>query len=128
MQAGEPTTTPCGCVQQPARYFAVYLGLVAGATTAWLRPPPSDQVAKRYDDRANASRDGAATEFVEPTTAVTENGAVPRTPFTSRSAGTMSPRLVRNRRTTVFGSSRTLAVDDSPPESVAVSCSSSQHG
>src|SRR5215470_13183074 len=71
---------------------------------------------------------GALTEFAEPTTAVTENGVVRGASFTTRSLRTSPPGLVLNVRTTVLGSSRTLVVEVSPPESVAINCSSSQHG
>ena len=76
----------------------------------------------------NCCGDGALTEFAEPTTTVTENGVVRGASLTTRSLRTRPPGLVLNVSTTVLGSSRTLVVEVSPPESVAVSCSSSQHG
>src|SRR5438094_1960871 len=94
----------------------------------WLCGPPSDHDTKLYVDLLNVCGDGALTEFAEPTTTVTENGVVRGASFTTRSLRTRPPGLVLNVSTTVFGSSRTLVVEVSPPESVAVSCSSSQHG
>src|SRR5215472_7193827 len=79
-------------------------------------------------DLLNCCGEGALTEFAEPTTTVTENGVVRGASFTTRSLRTRPPGLVLNVSTTVLGSSRTLVVEVSPPESVAVSCSSSQHG
>src|SRR5256886_6416550 len=94
----------------------------------WLCGPRSDHDVKLYVDLLNCWGDGALTEFAEPTTTVTENGVVRGASFTTRSLRTRPPGLVLNVSTTVFGSSRTLVVEASPPESVAVSCSSSQHG
>src|SRR5512133_110229 len=94
----------------------------------WLWGPPSDHDVKLYVDVLNCCGEGALTEFAEPTTTVTENGVVRGASFTTRSLRTRPPGLVLNVSTTVFGSSRTLAVEVSPPESVAVSCTSSQHG
>src|SRR5919197_6778741 len=94
----------------------------------WLCGPPSDHEMKLYVDLLNCCGDGALTEFAEPTTAVTENGVVRGASLTTRSLRTRPPGLVLNVSTTVFGSSRTLVVEVSPPESVAVSCSSSQQG
>src|SRR5262249_55515123 len=71
--------------------------------------------------------DRALTVFAEPMTTLTENGALCRVPFTTKWRTTPRGRVL-NVSTTVFGSSRTLVVEVSPPESVAVSCSSSQHG
>ena len=77
----------------------------------------------------NFCGEGALTEFAEPATTVRENGVVlGASSFTARPVRTRPPGLVLNVSTTVLGSSRTLAVEVSPPESVAVSCSSSQHG
>src|ERR1043166_4462650 len=94
----------------------------------WLCGPPSDHDVKLYVDLLNGCGDGALTEFAEPTTTVTENGVVRGASFTTRSLRTRPPGLVLNVSTTVLGSSRTLVVEVSPPESVAVSCTSSQHG
>src|SRR2546423_14970114 len=93
----------------------------------WLCGPRSDHDVKLYVDLLNCWGDGALTEFAEPTTTVTENGVVRDASFTTRALSTRPPGLVLNVSTTVFGSNRTLFVVASPPESVAVSCSSSQH-
>ena len=75
----------------------------------------------------NHCGDRALTVFAEPTTTLTENGVLCRVSFITKWRTT--PRgSVLNLSTTVFGFSRTLVVEFSPPESVAVSCSSSQHG
>ena len=79
-------------------------------------------------DFLNSCGEGALTEFAEPTTTVMENGVVRGASFTTRSLRTRPPGLVLNVSTTVFGSSRTLVVEVSPPASVATSCTSSQHG
>src|SRR4029450_2585811 len=94
----------------------------------WLCGPPSDHEVKLYMDLLNCWGDGALTEFAEPTTTVTENGVERGASFTTMLVRTRPPGLVLNVSTTVFGSSRTLVVEASPPESVAVSCSSIQHG
>src|SRR5689334_18972661 len=94
----------------------------------WLWGPPSDHDVKKYVDLLNCCGDGALTEFAEPTTAVMENGVVCPASFTPRSVMASPPGLVLNVSTTVFGSSRTLVVEASPLESVAVSCNSSQQG
>jgi len=93
----------------------------------WLRAPPSDHFEKEYLDLLNHCGDRALTVFAEPMTTRTENGALCRASFTTKWRTTSSGRVL-NLSTTVFGSSRTLVVEVSPPESVAVSCSSSQHG
>src|SRR3954453_5173635 len=94
----------------------------------WLCGPRSDHETKLYVDLLNCCGEGALTEFAEPTTAVTENGVVRGASLTTRSPRTSPPGLVLKVSTTVFGSSRTLVVEVRPPESVAVSWSSSQHG
>src|SRR6266700_8003398 len=94
----------------------------------WLCGPPSDHDVKKYVDLLNVCGDGALTEFAAPTITVTENGVVRGASLTTRSLSTRPPGLVLNVSTTVFGSNRTLVVDVSPPESVAVSWTSSQHG
>src|SRR6266487_6839761 len=94
----------------------------------WLCGPPSDHDMKLYVDLLNCWGDGALTEFAEPATTVTENGVLRGASFTTRSLRTRPPGLVLNVSTAVFGSSRVLVVEVSPPESVAVGCSSSQHG
>src|SRR5512132_621410 len=94
----------------------------------WLCGPPSDHEVKLYVDFLNCCGDGALTEFAEPATTVTENGVLRGASLTTRLLRARPPGLVLKVSTTVFGSSRTLFVDVSPPESVAVSCSSSQHG
>ena len=94
----------------------------------WLCGPPSDHEVKLYVDLLNCCGDGALTEFAEPTTTVTENGVVRGASFTTRSLRTSPPGLVLNVSTTVFGSSLTLVVEVSPPESVATSCTSNQQG
>src|SRR5215475_4258147 len=94
----------------------------------WLCGPPSDHELKKYVDLLNCCGEGALTEFAEPTTTVTGNGVRRGASFTTRSLRTRPPGLVLKVSTTVFGSSRTLVVEVSPPESVAVSWSSSQHG
>src|SRR5262245_59370643 len=94
----------------------------------WLCGPPSDHDTKLYVNLLNCCGDGALTEFAEPTTTVTEIGVVRGASFTARSLRTRPPGLVLNVSTTVFGSSRVLVVNVSPPESVAVSRTSSQHG
>ena len=94
----------------------------------WLCAPPSDHDVKKYVDLLNGCGDGALTEFAEPATTVTENGVLRGASLTTRLLRARPPGLVLNVSTTVFGSSRTLVVEVSPPESVAVSWSSSQHG
>src|SRR5436190_20065282 len=94
----------------------------------WLCGPPSDHDTKLYVDLLNCWGDGALTEFAEPTTTVTENGVVRGASFTTRSLRLRPPGFVLNVSATVFGSSRTLVVANSPPESVAVSWTSIQHG
>src|SRR2546423_15318445 len=93
----------------------------------WLCGPRSDHDVKLYVDLLNCWGDGALTEFAEPTTTVTENGVGRGASFTTRSLRTRPPGLVLNVSTTVFGSSRTLVAEASPPESVPGSCTSSQH-
>jgi hypothetical protein len=104
-----------------------YTGVHGGAVMVWLCGPPSDHDVRKYVDLLNCCGDGALTEFAEPTTAVTEKGVVRGASFTTRSLSTRPPGLLLNVSTTVFWVSRTLVVALSPPESVAVSCNSSQH-
>ena len=68
---------------------------------------------------------GAAMVLWEPTITVRVNGVVEALlPTVSCSPVGLEPKV----RSTVWGSSRTLAVSVSPPLSVAVSCSSIQAG
>src|SRR5690348_6370645 len=99
----------------------------AGAVTVWLCAPPSDHFEKKYLEWLNHCGDRALTVFAEPMTTLTENGVLCLASFTTRWRTASSGR-VWNLSTTVFGFSRTLVVEVSPPESVAVTCSSSQHG
>lgn len=69
----------------------------------------------------------ALTVFADPMTTRTENGVGCLAPFTTKWRTTPNGRVL-NLSKTVFGFSRTLVAEVSPPESVAVSCSSSQHG
>ena len=63
----------------------------------------------------------ADTVFVDPTMTVLVKVAVPAVPFTVRRR---PPGMELKVRVTVLGSSRTVLVSVSPPESVAVSLSS----
>src|SRR5690242_2335108 len=101
---------------------------MAGATTSWAWAPPSDHDFQMYVDRFSTCGEGALTEFAEPTTTVVVNGVVWAAEFNVRSVSFRPPGLVLNVRFTVTGSSRTLLVDVSPPESVAVSWISIQQG
>ena len=93
----------------------------------WLRAPPSDHLEKSYLEWLNHCGDPALTVLAEPMTTLTENGVRCLASFTTKWRPTPSGRVLKLSRT-VFGFSRTLVVEVSPPESVAVSCSYSQHG
>jgi hypothetical protein len=106
----------------------VYVVFTDGAVIVWLCGPPSDQETKLYVDLLKTCGDGALTEFAEPTTTVTENGVARGASLTTMFVRFRPPGLVLKVSTTVLGSNRTLVVEASPPESVAVRTNSSQHG
>ena len=101
--------------------MAVYVVLAAGATMMWLWAPPSDQEEKLYVEWFTVCGDGALTELLDPTTTVVLNGVACALELTARSVSLRPAGLVLKVSTTVLGSSRRLAVEDRPPESVAVS-------
>src|SRR5215510_8415997 len=107
--------------------MAEELLVVGVAVMVWVSAPCSDHPFQRYILQRTLWRNGALIVFSDPWTTVMWNGVCCRVPFTMRLRG-VDPGREPKVSTTVRGSSRTLVVDDSPPTSVAVSCSSIQQG
>src|SRR5262249_53164198 len=104
---------------------AVYVVFVAGGVTLWVCAPLSGQLLKAYAPLPLVCGGGALIVLLEPMTTVVVNGAAAAVPFIASCAPVGELASVRF---TVCGSRRTLVVAVAPPESVAVSWISSQHG
>src|SRR3954451_18174951 len=107
---------PAACAK-----VALYVLAVAGAVMLCVAAPLSDQLENVYDVPATVCGEGALTEFAEPTTTVFVNGVLADEPPTVSFKPVGEDVSVRS---TVFGCSVTLVVDEPPPLSVAVICSS----